>query len=254
MGSSFLGAIKTTEQRTEELGKQWEKTNKKLKASRDVGRYGAALGRLTARQQRLGRSNERLERVLGEVTHRYRAAEREARGYGIEVGQVAKAQERLQRELRTTERMQRGLARRQQAGGYLRELRTRALAAGAALYGVGRLMSRVMEREEQRLFLGTVINAPDRDAAVGRAAAHAREAARTTLASESEMLQIEYTLNSAGLQEEVARGSPAHARIDRRRSPSPRKNKDGSLSWTFFPARSVNGFRKGFLMYRRPAP
>ena len=30
------------------------------------------------------------------------------------------------------------------------------------------------------------------------------------------------------------------------------EDKDGSLSWTFFPARSVNGLRKGFLLYRRP--
>ena len=30
------------------------------------------------------------------------------------------------------------------------------------------------------------------------------------------------------------------------------EDKDGSLSWTFFPARSVDKFRKGFLLYRRP--
>ena len=30
------------------------------------------------------------------------------------------------------------------------------------------------------------------------------------------------------------------------------EDKDGSLSWTFYPARSVNGLRKGFLLYRRP--
>ena len=32
------------------------------------------------------------------------------------------------------------------------------------------------------------------------------------------------------------------------------EEKDGSLSWTFYPARagSVNGRRKGFLLYRRP--
>ena len=209
VGSSFLGAFKTVEQRLESLASRQEKVNKKLKAAGDVVKYGGAVERLTARQQRLGRSNERLDRVLGEVTRRYKAATREARSYGIEVGQAASAQQRLQREMKTIARQQRGLRLQQQAGGYLRELRTRALAAGAALYGVGRLMGRAMELEEQGLFLGTVINAPDRDAAVSRARAHARQQARTTLASESEMLQIEYSLNSAGLQEEAARAGSA---------------------------------------------
>ena len=209
VGSSFLGAIKTADRRMEDLTARQEKVNKKLKAAGDVVKYGGAVERLTARQQRLGRSNERLDRVLGEVTRRYKTATREARSYGIEVGQVASAQQRLQRELKVVESRQRGLRLQQQAGGYLREIRARALAAGAALYGVGRLMGRALELEEQGLFLGTVINAPDRDAAVARARAHARQQARTTLASESEMLQIEYSLNSAGLQEEAARAGSA---------------------------------------------
>ena len=205
VGSSFVGAFKTADRRLEDLAGRQEKINKKLKAAGDVVKYGRAVERLTARQQSMGRSNARLDRVLGEVTRRYKAATREARSYGIEVGQVAREQRRLQRDLKTTQRMQRGLRLRQQAGGFLREGRARMLGAGAAAYGGARLIGRAMEREEQGLFLGTVINAPDRDAAVGRARAHARQQARTTLASESEMLQIEYSLNSAGLQEEVAR-------------------------------------------------
>ena len=209
VGPSFLGAFKTVDRRLEDLAGHQDKVNRKLKAAGDVVKYGGAVERLTARQQRLGRSNARLDRVLGEVTRRYKAATREARSYGIEVGQVAREQRRLQRELKVTESRQRSLRLQRGAGGYLRELRTRALAASAALYGVGRLMGRAMEREEQSLFLGTVINAPDRDAAVSRARAHARQQARTTLASESEMLQIEYSLNSAGLQEEAARAGSA---------------------------------------------
>ena len=32
------------------------------------------------------------------------------------------------------------------------------------------------------------------------------------------------------------------------------EDKNGSLSWTFYPARAVDGLQKGFLLYRRPAP
>ena len=205
MGASFFRAFKTADQRLKGLSERQEQANRKLKAAGDVVKYGAAVERLTARQQRMGRSNARLDRVLGDVTRRYKAATREARSYGIEVGQVAREQVRLQRELKATVRMQRGLRLQQQAGGFLRDIRGRALGAAAAVYGVGAAVGKAMELEEQSLFLGTVINAPDRDAAVGRARAHAREQTRTTLASESEMLQIEYSLNSAGLEEAVAR-------------------------------------------------
>lgn len=205
VGSSFGRAFKTVDQRLKGLSERQEQVNRKLRAAGDVVKYGAAVERLTARQQRMGRSNARLDRVLGDVTRRYKAATREARSYGIEVGQVAREQARLQRELKATVRMQRGLRLQQQAGGFLRDIRGRALGAAAAVYGVGAAVGKAMELQEQSLFLGTVINAPDRDAAVGRARAHAREQTRTTLASESEMLQIEYSLNSAGLEEAVAR-------------------------------------------------
>ena len=205
VAGSFFGAFKTVDQRLKGLSERQEQVNRKLKAAGDVVKYGGAVERLTARQQRMGRSNARLDRVLGDVTRRYKAATREARSYGIEVGQVTREQARLQRELKATVRMQKGLRMQQQAGGFLRDIRGRALAAGAAVYGVGAAMRRAMAIEEQSLFLGTVINAPDRGAAVERARAHAREQTRTTLASESEMLQIEYSLNSAGLEEAVAR-------------------------------------------------
>ncbi len=85
-----------------------------------------------------------------------------------------------------------------------------------ALYSAGRALGRSMDIERQTIRLRTVINAEDGDvdAAVERAVAHARETARNTLASESELLQIQYRLNAAGLQEEAARvGSDVVAKV-----------------------------------------
>ena len=96
---------------------------------------------------------------------------------------------------------------RQKAAGRLRGMRHLAVGAVGAAYGVGRLLRRGMEREEQQLYLRTVINAEDgdKDAAVGRAVAGAREQARRSLATETEILDVEYALNSAGLGERAAR-------------------------------------------------
>ena len=76
-----------------------------------------------------------------------------------------------------------------------------------AAYGVGRLAGSAMDREEQGLYLRTVINAKDgdKDAAVARARQSARAFSSNSLASEQEVLEIEYALNSAGLEEETAR-------------------------------------------------
>ena len=50
-----------------------------------------------------------------------------------------------------------------------------------------------------------MLDVEDPDAALERSLAHARDLARTSLADEQEILEIEYALNSAGLGEDVAR-------------------------------------------------
>ena len=92
-------------------------------------------------------------------------------------------------------------------------MRGMAVAAGAA-YSIGRMFEKSMDIEEQVIRLRTVINAEDADAAVGRSIAHTRETARKSLASESELLQIQYELNSAGLDEQAAQvGSDIVAKV-----------------------------------------
>ncbi len=75
----------------------------------------------------------------------------------------------------------------------------------ASGYAVGQAFSGAMAREEQAIYLRAVIGAPDKDAAVGRAVQHAREYAAGSLASEEEMLEIQYQLGSAGFDEGAAR-------------------------------------------------
>ena len=207
LGKGFFRSVETVGQRAARLGQQWEATNKKLKASGDVIKYKKLLGELNAKQTALGGSSKGLARGIEEVERRYKNAKRAAKGYGIQIGQVVREHDRLQRELKQTEAIQKRLTRKQDAAGRLRELRGKMLGMAGAAYGGSRLVGQAMAREEQGLYLRTVINAKDGDkhAAAQRARTQARAFARDSLASEAEILEIEYALNSAGLKEETAR-------------------------------------------------
>ena len=125
--------------------------------------------------------------------------------YGIEVGQEAEKHKKL---AKAVGRMQTEMVRRQRmedAKGGLTAARGRLVGVAGAGYVFARMAGQAMAREEQAQYLRTVINAPDKDAAVGRALEHAREFSRRTMASDAEVLDIQYALNSAGLAEDVAR-------------------------------------------------
>ncbi len=207
IGKSYFRAVETAEARSARLGRQWQETNKKLAATGAVIKYKTLLGRLREKQTALGRSSTRLGQGIHAVEARYQQAKRQAKSYGIEIGRVVQEHRRLTHALKETEMHQRALAGKQAAASRLGALRGRMLGLAGAAYGASRLIGSAMAREEQGLYLRTVINARDgdRDAAVSRARRHARAFSRKSLASEKEVLNIEYALNSAGLREETAR-------------------------------------------------
>ncbi len=205
LGRSYTNTLSAAGKQAGRLGEQWQKTNARLRAAGDVVKYRTRLDELRKKQQALGRSSSRLTDGIRETERRYREAKRAARQYGIAVGAAADEQKRLARQLARTETAQRGQALRQRGAGRLGALRGAALGMAGAGYAAARVVGGAMAREEQALYLRSVIGAPDKDAAVGRAVAHAREFARGSLASEEEMLEIQYQLGSADLDEEAAR-------------------------------------------------
>ena len=204
VGASYTKTMGTVERRQEALGKRVLETNKRLRTVGDVVRYRGELERLRQKQAAAGASSRRLDDGVREVARRYRAAKRDLKSYGVEVGQAVREQRRLQRELRATQRVQRALQRRARAGAGMRAMRGMAVGATGTAYGAARLVGQAMDLEEQRLHLRTVIVAEDPEAAVGDAVAHARAFARDTLASETELLEIQYQLGSAGIEAETA--------------------------------------------------
>lgn len=210
LGNSYFKTLDTAAAQAKKLGTAWKETDSKLKAATAVVKYRQQLEELRAKQAQMGTSSERLNRGIEKTEQLYRKAKSEAKSYGIAVLDAANQQKKLGAELAKIEQQQSRLADKEQAGAKLMALRGRFLGASAALYGFGRMAGSAMDREEAALYLRTAINAPDKDAAVGRSLQHARSFARRTLATDTEIINIEEQLNSAGLAEDVSRaGSEA---------------------------------------------
>ena len=202
VGSSYDRTFSHSTRRLNKLGDAFKKTNQQLAAARGLIKYKRKLDEVKAHHAKVGSS---ADKMLADAKRAYAGAEKAAGQYGIKVGNVIDRQKKLRTELRRTEdrfaTQRRRMERRDRAGGFVRSMRARALGVAGGAYVAGRMMGEAMEREEQRMYLRTVFTGPDRDAAVERAQARAREFSRQSLASDEEMLNIQYALGSAGFDE-----------------------------------------------------
>ena len=237
----LVNVFKTAKQKQYELGKAFADTNKKLKASDAVVEYRQKLTALKRKYAEVGGGNRRMAAGIADLEKRYRAAKRELKSYGVAVGDAVKAQKRLAKESRKLSRALELGAIQERNKALRQQLHTGALPVLGGAYAVGRILGGAMAVEQQEIRLQTVINADDGDtrAAVRRAREHvidvtqgfiqwvrstmrpcgAREhaidVARASLASQSEILDIQYALNWAGLSEQVSRaGSEITHRIE----------------------------------------
>ena len=207
LSASYNNVFKTAKQKQYELGKAFADTNKKLKASDAVVEYRHKLTALKRKYAEAGGGNRRMAAGIADLEKRYRAAKRELKSYGFAVGDAVKAQKRLAKESKKLSQALESGATLERNKALRQELHARALPVLGAAYGVGRALGGAMAVEQQEIRLQTVINADDGDtrAAVRRAREHAINVARASLASQSEILDIQYALNSAGLSEQASR-------------------------------------------------
>jgi len=175
------------------VGGAIRKVNAQFAHAKSARKYGKLLGELKKKQKGLGRSSTRLDKRIAVVERRYHEARRAASRYGSELGKVTRKTRRLNE------------ANAKAGGPSRRGVGTAIATAGGAALGLS--VRAGMLAQEEAEYLRTVINASDGDkeAAVGRSIRQARAFARNSLASETEVLKIEYALNSAGLEEEVSR-------------------------------------------------
>jgi TP901 family phage tail tape measure protein len=150
----------------DQAGKQSERAQKSLAAvERTAGRGGGF--------ERMARAAERYGRVLANNEVRLRM-----------ISRLERRRENISRQL---DKQRQGLIGT--AAG--------AAAAAAPIYTAARV-------EQAEIRLKTVLNADDKDAAMAQARAAARDLARTGFVGLTEAFDIQYALNSAGLQSDAA--------------------------------------------------
>lgn len=203
--AGYSNTFKTAKTDALELGKVYRQTNKRLDSASAVIKYRDQLQLLKRKQAQVGGSSARLNRGVADLEKRYRKAKAEAKGYGLSIGGIVREQNRLQKEAKQTKRALRDLEQAKRNKAIRRDIGGKLLGVSVAAYGVGRMFSGSLDQERAKVRLGTVINAPDRDEAVAQSVKSASSFARNSLASTEEILNIEYSLNSAGLDAEASR-------------------------------------------------
>ena len=196
IGGALRSSVKTAfggvDRRSRQLGSALRNTERRADHMRQ------RLARMSDEQRRAGAGSERLAdriRLVGLALDRTTA---KASRYRREIG-------RADRQARTAAARE-GLGRARVAAG---------TAVGGA-YAAGRLISSALERDEAAARLSTVLVTDDLEKDLERGLDHAREMVRErrTLHSEVELLGVQYSLSSAGLDAETARiGSVIGSRL-----------------------------------------
>lgn len=216
LGSAFKSTFLSAEQRAEKLGQAMKKAQLGSAASRDVLKYRRALDQLKRKQAEAGGSSKTLARQISQAERRYKEAARTAKQYGVTIGNAARRQKEFARTAKDAERALDRLNRQEKARQARSRLQGKAVGLLGAGYAVGRVVKKSLGREAAEVRLKTVIIPDEGDAAaaVERARQHARDYARRNLASDVDILGIQYQLGSAGLSESAARiGSEVTAKV-----------------------------------------
>ena len=214
-------AVARTGRYGRELTRTWERTHKKIAATGAILKYNTMLERLQRRQKAASGENVALAAKIDRLKRNIAGATERGRSYGLAMEDVAGTHRKLQAELdrtgqrmRTIDRIARSSRASSGATAASRFTASRAGLVGTALAaaGLGRGLHRTASRDEEAAYLRSVVNADDKDAAVARAVARARAFARApgSVATDTEIVKLQYQLNSAGLE---ARAAEAGAEV-----------------------------------------
>ena len=214
LGRTFGRVFESAERRTTRLGQTLKRAELGAAAAGKVAGLRRELTELQRRQKTVGDSTGVLGGRMREVRRQIVASAAEARQYGIRLGDAARQQRRFAEEARRAAQELGRLERRQQRRATRQQLHGRALPLLGAGYAAARAFGGGLGLEDAQVRLGTVMDS----AALGRSLAESRrramEFARRNLGTETELLEIEYALNSASLGEQLSRaGSQVVSRL-----------------------------------------
>ncbi len=205
LGKNYFNTFDTAEQKATKLGAAFANNDKKLKAANGVIKYKRLLEDLRKKQERAGGTNTRLARGINEAEKRYKQAKKEAKGYGLAISSITKEQKKLAAESAKVLKIQTHLNKQQKAARKLGALKTKAVGAMATGYGVGRVFGKAFELEDKKLQLGDVITGENTEVRLQSSLQNAKAFARNSLASEADIMEIDYSLRSSGLNDEAAK-------------------------------------------------
>jgi len=127
------------------------------------------------------------------------------RAAGFDTRHLGQAEKMLGRSMDETRRKMERLNKAQAAKSRLSSLKGRAIGAAGALYGAGRVIGKSLDIERKTIRLRTVVNTKDVGKSITQSVGHAVAFAQHSLATEGQILDIEYSLNSAGLSASASR-------------------------------------------------
>jgi TP901 family phage tail tape measure protein len=154
---------------------------------------------------------EKLSASIEKHKNKLRGSQTELSKAGLSVKNLGGDYERLGKTLDATrlkhDRLEKVMARKSAAGKRLAELRGDMLALAGLAYGASRLIGQATAFEDAGVRLSTVANVGGGNLGESLAAsrAHALDFTRRNLATESDVLDIEYALNSSGMDAATSR-------------------------------------------------
>ena len=206
LGNTFASTLGKADYQIRALGEAMKKVEIGKRISGEMVRTRNELANLRREQRSAAGSSAELAAQVGAAEKRLRGLNEEAKEHKIKIGDAAKAHGKFSRQLERGKERAGRLERKRGRQDYRASLKGSVMPLVGAAYTIGRVVSGAMEVEKRQVYLETVINTDDGDteAAARRAREHAAAYARKSLASEEEILDIQYNLHSAGLDEAAA--------------------------------------------------
>ncbi len=174
----------------------------------------AQLGKLDERLKLLKAEQKeynKLGREIAAANRKLTVQEEKYDRLGLQIGDVTRNNDRLNRSLQNQQRQMQRLGQLQDAAQKRRELHGRMIGLAATGYGIARGLGGAADFETGSARLRTVV--PNTEA-LEQAQREALDFARNNLTGQGEVLEIQYALNSAGLEAEAARvGSRVVAKV-----------------------------------------
>jgi len=199
VGPSLGNSFRTVTEQHKRLGDALRRSRIGQGVTKDVIRYSSELAKLRRQQKTTGADSAGLAGKISKAELALKRAEKQAGKYGVTLGNATRQQRRFERSARDSERAIERLGAKERNRARLGGLRGKALGVGAAAYGASRALRGPLDFERASTRLETVLPDKDIEKNLLKAKNHAVNFARKNITNETEMLNIQYALNSAGL-------------------------------------------------------